>query len=96
MISKFCEAINDYMMNAKVSEFNKQTFGEDICSACDILMHDWLKTSRDSKSMEAILTALGSIISLQFEQQDSERIIRLIPICLNLSKKSKIRLAAVK
>ncbi|KMQ97699.1 heat repeat-containing protein 7a [Lasius niger] len=95
MISKFCEAINDYMMNAKVSEFNKQTFGEDICSACDILMHDWLKTSRDSKSMEAILTALGSIISLQFEQQDSERIIRLIPICLNLSKKSKIRLAAV-
>ncbi|XP_029176005.1 LOW QUALITY PROTEIN: maestro heat-like repeat-containing protein family member 1 [Nylanderia fulva] len=96
MISKFCDAINDYMINANVPEFNKQTFEEDIYCAYNILMNNWLKTSRDSESIEAILTALVSIIPLQSEQQDSERIIRLIPICLNLSKKSTTRLAAVK
>lgn len=96
MISKFCDAINDHMINARVSEFNKQTFEEDICCACNILMNNWLKTSRDSESTEAILTALVSIIPLQSEQQDSERIIKLIPICLNFSRKSNIRLAAVK
>lgn len=98
MINKFCEAINDYMMNAEalVPEINKQTFEEEICSVCDFLMHNWLKTSRDFNSIEAILNALVSIISLLSEQQDNERIIRLIPICLNLSKKSNIRLASIR
>lgn len=86
------------MMNAEalVPEINKQTFEEEICSVCDFLMHNWLKTSRDFNSIEAILNALVSIISLLSEQQDNERIIRLIPICLNLSKKSNIRLASIR
>lgn len=98
MTSKFCEAIHDYMMSEKVSvsEINKQTFEEEICSMCDFLMHNWLKTSRDFNSMQAILNALVYIITLLSEQQNSERIIKLIPICLNLSKKSNIRLASVK
>lgn len=98
VISKFCEAINDHVMNPEVlvPEINKQMFEEEICSVCDFLMHNWLKTSRDFNSIEAILNALVSIISLLSEQQDNERIIKLIPVCLNLSKKSNIRLASVR
>lgn len=98
MISKFCEAINDYIMNGEDSTLgiNKQTFMEEVCSVFDFLTHNWLKTSRDSKSIEAILTTLVPMVSLLPMQQDGERIIKLIPVCLSLCKKQNIRLAAVK
>lgn len=96
--SKFCEAIHEYMINEEVlvPEINKQMFEEEICSICDFLMHNWLRTSRDFNSTYAILNALVYIITLLSEQENSERIIKLIPLCLNLSKKSNIRLASVK
>ncbi|KAL6261907.1 hypothetical protein P5V15_006990 [Pogonomyrmex californicus] len=98
MICKFCEAINDYIMNGEDStmEINKQTFVEEICSIFDFLMHNWLKTSRDSKSTEIILTTFVPMISLLPAQQNSERIVKLIPVCLNLCRKQNIRLAAVR
>ncbi|KYN02585.1 PREDICTED: maestro heat-like repeat-containing protein family member 1 [Cyphomyrmex costatus] len=98
MISKFCEAINDYITNGDDLSLgiNKQTFVEEICSVFDFLINNWLKTSRDSKSTEAILTTLVPMVSLLPVQQDSERIVKLIPICLNLCRKQNIRLAAVR
>ncbi|EGI58311.1 PREDICTED: maestro heat-like repeat-containing protein family member 1 [Acromyrmex echinatior] len=98
MISKFCEAINDYIMNGEDSSLgiNKQTFVEEICSVFDFLINNWLKTSRDSKSTEAILTTLVPMVSLLPVQQDSERIVKLIPVCLNLCRKQNVRLVAVR
>ncbi|KAG5339130.1 MROH1 protein, partial [Acromyrmex heyeri] len=98
MISKFGEAINDYIMNGEDSSLgiNKQTFVEEICSVFDFLINNWLKTSRDSKSTEAILTTLVPMVSLLPVQQDSERIVKLIPVCLNLCRKQNVRLAAVR
>lgn len=75
---------------------NKQTFVEEICSVFDFLTYNWLKTSRDSKSTEAILTTLVPMVSLLPVQQDSERIVKLIPVCLSLCKKQNTRLAAVR
>ena len=98
MISKFCDAVNDYIMNGEDSSLgiNKQTFVEEICSVFDFLINNWLKTSRDSKSTEAILTTLVPMVSLLPVQQDSERIVKLIPVCLNLCRKQNVRLAAVR
>jgi len=75
---------------------NKQTFIEEICSVFDFLINNWLKTSRDFKSTEAILTTLVPMVSLLPVQQDSERIVKLIPVCLNLCRKQNVRLAAVR
>ncbi|XP_012526722.2 maestro heat-like repeat-containing protein family member 1 isoform X1 [Monomorium pharaonis] len=97
MISKFCEAINDHLMNGDSTlGINKQTFVDEICSVFDFLTHNWLKTSRDSKSTEAILMTLVPMVSLLPAQQDSERIVKLIPICLSLCRKQNVRLAAVR
>lgn len=98
VITKYCEAINDYILNEEeaASDVNKHTFQEEICTAFDFLMQNWLKTSRDPKTTEAILTTLAPMISLLPEQQDSERIVKLIPVCLNLSKKRNVRLGAVR
>ncbi|KAG5305866.1 MROH1 protein, partial [Pseudoatta argentina] len=98
MIFKFGEAINDYIMNGEDSSLgiNKQTFVEEICSVFDFLINNWLKTSRNSKSTEAILTTLVPMVSLLPVQQDSERIVKLIPVCLNLCRKQNVRLAAVR
>jgi len=98
VISKFCEAINDYIMNGEDSSLgiHKQTFVEEICSVFDFLTYNWLKTSRDSKSTEAILTTLVPMVSLLPVEQDSERIVKLVPVCLSLCKKQSIRLAAVR
>lgn len=98
MISKFCEAINDYIMNEEESTLgiNKQTFVEEISSVFDFLTHNWLKTSRDSVSTEAILRTLAPMVPLLPVQQDEERIIKLIPVCLSLCRKQNIRLAAVR
>lgn len=98
MISKFCEAINDYILNGDDASLgiNKQTFVEEISSVFDFLTSNWLKTSRDSKSTEAILTTLVPMVSLLPMQQDSERIVKLIPVCLSLCKKPNTRLAAVR
>jgi len=98
VISKFCEAINDYIMNEEDSSLgiHKQTFIEEICSVFDFLTYNWLKTSRDSKSTEAILTTLVPMVSLLPVEQDNERIVKLVPVCLSLCKKQSIRLAAVR
>lgn len=98
VISKFCEAINDYITNGEDLSLGikKQTFVEEICSVFDFLINNWLKTSRDSKSTEAILTTLVPIVSLLPVQQDSERIVKLTPVCLNLCRKQNVRLAAVR
>lgn len=97
MISKFCEAINDYLMNGDLTlGINKQTFVDEICSVFDFLTFNWLKTSRDSQSTEAILMALVPMVPLLPMQQDSERIVKLIPVCLSLCRKQNIRLAAVR
>lgn len=98
MIGKFCEAINDYIMNTEntTPEINRQTYQEEMCSVFDILTYNWLKASRDSKSIETILTALVPMVPLLPLEQDDERIVKLIPVCLNLSKKKSVRLPAVK
>ncbi|KAL0107180.1 hypothetical protein PUN28_015596 [Cardiocondyla obscurior] len=98
MISKFCEAINDYIMNGKDASLgiNKQTFVEEICSVFDFLTHNWLKTSRDNKSTDAILTTLVPMVPMLPVQQDAERIVKLIPMCLSFCRKQNLRLAAVK
>lgn len=75
---------------------NRQTFVEEISSVFDFLTHNWLKTSRDSISTEAILTTLAPMVSLLSVQQDDERIVKLIPVCLSLCRKQNIRLAAVR
>lgn len=84
------------MNTEATSDVNKHTFQEEVCTAFDFLMQNWLKISRDPKTTEAILTTLVPMISLLPEQQDSERIVKLIPVCLNLSKKRNVRLAAVR
>lgn len=98
MTGKFCEAITDYLINAEdaAPEINKDKYKEEICSAFDFLSHNWLKTSRDCKTIVAILTALVPMISLLPQELDSERIVKLIPICLNLCRKQDVRLAAVR
>lgn len=85
-------------MNAenKSPEVNKEKYKEEICSIFDFFTHNWLKTSRDVKSIEAILTALVSMIPLLPQELDSERIIKLVPVCLNLCKKQDVRGAAVR
>lgn len=84
------------MNTEATSDVNKHTFQEEVCTAFDFLMQNWLKISRDPKTTEAILTTLVPMISLLPEQQDSERIVKLIPVCLNFSKKRNVRLAAVR
>lgn len=98
MIGKFCEAINDYIMNTEnaTPEINRQTYQEEMCSVFNILICNWLKTSRDCKSIETILTALVPMVPLLPVEQDDERIVKLIPICLSLCRKKSVRLAAVK
>ncbi|XP_077256814.1 maestro heat-like repeat-containing protein family member 1 [Temnothorax americanus] len=98
MISRFCEAITDYIMNGQDSSLGitKQTFVEEICSVFDFLTHNWLKTSRDFKSTETILMAFVPMVPLLPVQQDSDRIVKLIPVCLSLCKKQNLRLAAVR
>lgn len=98
VFSNFCEALHDYTRSKEifVPEINKQMFEEDICSIYDFLMQNWLKTSRDVDTIQTILNALGYIIILLSEQMNSERFIKLLPICLNLSKKSSIRLSSLK
>lgn len=98
MIEKFCEAINDYIMNTKDTspEISKESFKEEICSAFDLLVHVWLKTSRNFKSTDAILTTLVPMIPLLPEGEHSDRIMKLVPVCLNLCKRQNVRLAAVR
>lgn len=95
---KFCEAINDYLMNTEdtAPEINKETYKEEICSVFDFLTNNWLKTSRDPQSIEAILTVLVPMIPLLPQELDSDRVIKLIPVCLTLCKKQDVRLATVK
>ncbi|EZA49279.1 HEAT repeat-containing protein 7A [Ooceraea biroi] len=98
MIGKFCEAINDYIMNSEnaTPEINRQTYQEEMCSVFDMLTYNWLKASRDYKTTDTILTALVSMVPLLPLEQDDERVVKLIPMCLNLCRKKSVRLAAVK
>lgn len=97
MVGKFCEAINDCIINENMeSEINKQTYNEEICSVFDIFTCNWLKTVRDFKSTEAVLMALVPMIPLLPHEIDNEKNTKLIPICLSLCKKQQVRLAAVK
>jgi len=77
-------------------EINRQTYQEEICNVFDILVYNWLKVSRDNKSIESFLTALIPMIPLLPLEQDNDRIVKLIPVCLNLCRKKSIRLVAIK
>ncbi|XP_046813255.1 maestro heat-like repeat-containing protein family member 1 [Vespa crabro] len=96
---KIAEAINDHILNLDKDsspEISKETFKEEICSAFDILTFNWIKTSKDCKSVEAVLSAIVYMIPLLPQEVDCERIIKLTPMLLNFCKKVNTRLAAVR
>nr|XP_050863894.1 maestro heat-like repeat-containing protein family member 1 [Vespula vulgaris] len=98
-LGKIAEAINDYILNLEKDsspEISKETFKEEICSAFDILTFNWIKTSKDYKGVEAVLSAIVYMIPLLPQEVDCERIIKLTPILLNFCKKVNTRLAAVR
>ncbi|KAG7209580.1 hypothetical protein KM043_011242 [Ampulex compressa] len=97
-IGGFCEAINDYIMNAELGtspEITKETYKEEICTSFDVLAYNWLKVSRDNKVADAVLTALVPMIPLLPSELNNECILKLIPVLLNFCKRSNTRLGAV-
>ncbi|KAI4498116.1 hypothetical protein M0802_006940 [Mischocyttarus mexicanus] len=98
-LGKIAEAINDYILNIEKNsspEINKETFKEEICSAFDILTFTWIKTAKDYKGVEAVLSAIVHMIPLLPQEIDCERIVKLMPVLLSFCKKTNTRLGAVR
>ncbi|KAK2577321.1 hypothetical protein KPH14_003451 [Odynerus spinipes] len=98
-LGKIAEAINDYILNMEKGsspEITKETYKEEICSAFDILSFNWLKTSKDYKGVDAVLSAIVFMVPLLPQEVDCERIMKLTPMLLNFCKKANTRLAAVR
>ncbi|XP_015183266.1 PREDICTED: maestro heat-like repeat-containing protein family member 1 [Polistes dominula] len=98
-LGKIAEAINDYILNTEKNaspEISKETFKEEICSAFDVLTFTWIKTAKDYKGVEAVLSAIVHMIPLLPQEVDCERIVKLTPMLLNFCKKPNTRLGAVR
>lgn len=99
LLGKFAEAINDYIMNldeAPDPAISKDSFTEEMSQSFDILINNWLKTSRNIKLLEASVSALCPILSLLSEENGGQRAAKLTPIILHLCKYPNCRLPAAR
>ncbi|KAG1682946.1 Maestro heat-like repeat-containing protein family member 1 [Nymphon striatum] len=88
-ISKFCEAILDYLANidkAPDKSVRKEVFSIEINVSYDILFGSWLNT-RDLKLKWAIIEAVGNMSHLMSKEKVEEQLARLISGMLGLYKK---------
>lgn len=99
VFGKFAEAINDYIMNldeAPDPGIGKDTFVEEMSKTFDVLTNYWLKTNKNIKLTESILTALCPIIPLLSAENTTSRTAKLTPALLGFFKYPNIRLAATR
>ena len=97
-IGKIGEAVTDCVTNVNVdnSRCRKDMFYEEFTSAYEVLTSSWLRTSKNFKLSESILTALVSILTLLPKSYNEKLITKLIPAMLNTCKKPQLRLLSTR
>ncbi|GIX73829.1 maestro heat-like repeat-containing protein family member 1 [Caerostris extrusa] len=88
-LSKFCEAILEYIANAEnhqTHQLAKKLFVSEITSAYDVLFINWLP-SREAKVRSEVVVALGHMTHLLSPEKLEEHLPRFIPAVLAIYKR---------
>ncbi|XP_015790104.1 maestro heat-like repeat-containing protein family member 1 [Tetranychus urticae] len=93
-VSQFAESIKEYLSNidrAPDPEVNKAYFFPEIDSLFDYLYHEWFN-GRNNRVREAVIKALGNMISLMSDKAFAENAPRFITSLLPLYRKPTVSL----
>nr|XP_042909202.1 maestro heat-like repeat-containing protein family member 1 [Parasteatoda tepidariorum] len=88
-LSRFCEAILEYITNAEKSPdptVTRDAFTNEINSAYDVLFNNWLP-SREAKVRSEVVVALGQMSHLLPSEKLEEQLPKLIPAILAIYKR---------
>lgn len=99
VISKFAEAINDYLINMEEASdpgFCKEAYIEDLPAIFDVLWNNWLRTVRDHKIVDKVLGTLHAILPVLPALEQSQKTIKLLPVALHLCRRNGLQFSSTK